>query len=73
MSFSEFYCTVKATGNGYDFFNEVVTFNNIMDIVLKSPLKGDISTVVLQREAWPYPLIDRCIHMVLSIYVKVSA
>jgi len=34
MSFPEFYCTAKATGNGYDFANKEVTFNKTMGIIL---------------------------------------
>ena len=51
MSFPEFYCTVKATGNRYDYINKAVTFNNIRAIILTKLPKGDISTVVLQMEA----------------------
>ena len=34
MSFPEFCCTAKATGNIFDFVNKVITFNNVMDIIL---------------------------------------
>jgi len=34
MSFPEFYCTAKATGNRYEFPIKVITFYNITHIIL---------------------------------------
>ena len=35
MSFPEFYCTAKATGNIYEFLIKVITFYNITHIILR--------------------------------------